>query len=131
MMATILLGMLVVDQLVHLLIPAQFASVDTAHLALDLIAALLTFMLAMTAHRFWPMVAAVLQTLPLLAHFSRLADVGMHPIAYLTMQVAASWLLPPLLAAATWRHQTRLRRSGSDQSWQPSSLQSHLPRVFR
>src|SRR3546814_14691634 len=67
-------------------IPAQFASVDTAHLALDLIAALLTFMLAMTAHRFWPMVAAVLQTLPLLAHFSRLADVGMHPIAYLTMQ---------------------------------------------
>src|SRR3546814_18815846 len=46
-MATILLGMLVVDQLVHLLIPAQFASVDTAHLALDLIAALLTFMLAM------------------------------------------------------------------------------------
>src|SRR3546814_5983530 len=72
-------------------------------------------MLAMTAHRFWPMVAAVLQTLPLLAHFSRLADVGMHPIAYLTMQVAASWLLPPLLAAATWRHQTRLRRSGSDQ----------------
>lgn len=131
MMATILLGMLVVDQLVHLLIPAQFASVDTAHLVLDLIAALLTFMLAMTAHRFWPMVAAVLQTLPLLAHFSRLADVGMHPIAYLTMQVAASWLLPPLLAAATWRHQTRLRRSGSDQSWQPSSLQSHLPRVFR
>jgi len=131
MMATILLGMLVVDQLVHLLIPAQFANVDTAHLALDLIAALLTFMLAMTAHRFWPMVAAVLQTLPLLAHFSRLADVGMHPIAYLTMQVAASWLLPPLLAAATWRHQTRLRRSGSDQSWQPSSLQSHLPRVFR
>src|SRR3546814_9104988 len=73
----------------------------------------------------------ILQTLPLLAHFSRLADVGMHPIAYLTMQVAASWLLPPLLAAATWRHQTRLRRSGSDQSWQPSSLQSHLPRVFR
>lgn len=131
MMATILLGMLVVDQLVHLLIPAQFASVDTAHLALDLIAAILTFMLAMTAHRFWPMVAAVLQTLPLLAHFSRLADVGMHPIAYLSMQVAASWLLPPLLAAATWRHQTRLRRSGSDQSWQPSSLQSHLPRVFR
>src|SRR3546814_16343902 len=66
-------------------------------------------MLAMTAHRFWPMVAAVLQNLPLLAHFSRLADVGMHPIASLTMQVAASWLLPPLLAAATWRHQTRLR----------------------
>src|SRR3546814_5574590 len=88
-MATILLGMLVVDQLVHLLIPAQFASVDTAHLALDLIAALLTFMLAMTAHRFWPLVAAVLQTLPLLAHFSRPSDVGMHPLAYLTLQLAA------------------------------------------
>src|SRR3546814_16644951 len=103
---------LVVDQLVHLLIPAQFASVDTAHLALDLIAALLTFMLAMKAHRFWPMVAAVLQTLPLLAHFSRLADVGMHTIAYLTMKVAASWLLPPLRAAAPRRHPPRLRRGG-------------------
>ena len=75
-MATILLSMLVVDQLAHILIPVQFASVDTAHLAIDLIAAILTFTLAMTAHRFWPLVAAVLQTLPLLAHFSRLADVG-------------------------------------------------------
>src|SRR3546814_14583020 len=111
--------------------PPRSTRTDTLFPYTTLFRSLLTFMLAMTAHRFWPMVAAVLQTLPLLAHFSRLADVGMHPIAYLTMQVAASWLLPPLLAAATWRHQTRLRRSGSDQSWQPSSLQSHLPRVFR
>ncbi len=130
-MASILLALLVTDQSLHLLIPVQFITVDTVHLATDLIAAAATFTLAMFAHRFWPLVAAAVQMLPLLAHATRLADVSMHPIAYLTMQVAASWLLPPLLAVGTWRHQTRLKRNGSDQSWQPSSLQSSLPQVFR
>ena len=38
-------------------------------------------------------------------------------VAYLTMQVGPSWLLPPLLALATWRHQGRVRTNGSDRSW--------------
>ncbi len=47
--------------------------------ALDLFGASATFVLAMTAYRFWPIVAAVLHALPLLAHVSRAVDVSMNP----------------------------------------------------
>src|SRR3546814_10588781 len=52
---------------------------------------------------------SALHFLPLLAHTSRMLDMTLHPAAYLTMQVAASWLVPPLLILATWRHQRCLR----------------------
>lgn len=126
-MAAILAAMVIVDQALHLLIPVRFLAVDTGHLAIDIVAALATLAVALTAYRFWPMIAAVLQILPLLAHTTRAVDIDLHPIAYLTMQVAASWLLPPLLIVATWRHQTRLALQGSDQSWFVSLRSLLLP----
>ncbi|MGR4892724.1 hypothetical protein ACIPPQ_16960 [Sphingopyxis sp. LARHCG72] len=119
-MAFILIAMLAADQALHLVVPARFTMLDAGHLAIDLAAAAATLLLALAAHRFWPLVAAALQILPLLAHFSRAADISVHPIAYLTMQVFASWLLPPLLALGTWRHRKRLHASGSDRSWRGS-----------
>jgi len=116
-MAVILCAMLAADQLLHIFVPVEFASVDTGHLLIDSAAAAATFLLALAAYRFWTMIAAVLQMLPLLAHFSRAMDLSIHPIAYLTAQVAASWLLLPLLALATWQHQQRLKQHGSDRSW--------------
>lgn len=98
-----------------------YQSLDLGYLALDIFGSMATIALAMTAYRFWPMVAAVLHTLPLLAHFSRVVDVSMNPVVYLTMQVASSWCLPPLLIVATWRHRERLKRNGSDPSWRGSS----------
>lgn len=124
LMAAILIAMFAADQILHLFVPARFEAIDAGHLAIDLLAAAATITLALTAHRFWPLVAAVLQTLPLFAHFSRAVDLAMHPVAYLTMQVTASWLLPPLLVVATWRHQTRLKERGSDPSWHDFSPQS-------
>lgn len=129
MMAAILIAMLVSDQALHLFVPVQFATIDTGHLVIDFGAAAATIALAMVAYRFWPMVAAMLQTLPLLGHLSRAMEMSMHPIAYLTMQVAASWLLPPLLVLATWRHQQRLRLRGSDPSWHLSSRRSSPPKA--
>lgn len=120
MMALILIAMLVADQALHLIVPARFEALDAGHLVIDLAAAAATLALALNAHRFWPLAAAALQLLPLLAHFSRAADISVHPIAYLTMQVFASWLLPPLLALGTWRHRRRLLIFGSDRSWQGS-----------
>ncbi|MBE1529847.1 hypothetical protein GGC65_004303 [Sphingopyxis sp. OAS728] len=102
-----------------------YSSLDIGYLALDLFGSLATITLAMTAYRFWPMMAAVLHTLPLLAHFSRVVDMSMHPAVYLTMQVASSWCLPPLLIAGTWHHRQRLMRHGSDRSWRGSSPPSH------
>ncbi|HMO75612.1 MAG TPA: hypothetical protein PKD99_04890 [Sphingopyxis sp.] len=129
--AAILLFMLISDQALHLIFAVNFVTVDTGHLLIDLIAAAATMTVALTAYRFWPMLAAVLQCLPLLAHTTRAIDMELHPIAYLTMQVAASWLLPPLLVAATWHHQKRLARAGSDRSWyislRPSSPNAAKP----
>src|SRR3546814_9965512 len=113
----LLLAMAAADPLLHLFVPARFVTVDMGHLAIDLTAATAMLILALVAYRFWPMVAASLQMLPLLAHFSRAVDISIDPAAYLTMQVAASWLLPPLLILATWRHQARMRKNGSDPSW--------------
>ena len=124
-MAFILLAMLATDQLLHLIAPVRFSTLDVGHLAIDLTAAAATLALALTAHRFWPLIAAALQFLPLLAHVSRASDIAVHPIAYLTMQVFASWLLPPLLALGTWRHRKRLRTCGSDRSWHASWRRSN------
>lgn len=123
-MALILIAMLAADQILHLFIPPRYASVDAGHLTIDLAAAAASVTLALAAHRFWPMPAAVLQILPLMAHVGKAADITVHPAAYLTMQVSAPWLLPPLLVLATWRHQKRLRAHGSDRSWYGLSRRS-------
>lgn len=125
--AAILIAMALADQALHLFVPVRFLAVDTGHLMIDLAAATATMIVALTAYRFWPMIAAALQCLPLLAHTTRAIDISLHPVAYLTMQVAASWLLPPLLVAATWRHQRRLALLGSYRSWVGSSPPS--PRI--
>lgn len=119
-MATIASTMVGGDAVLHHFAAVEFAALDTGHLLIDLFGASSTIWLALSAHRFWPMYAAVLHALPLLAHSSRILDVTLHPAAYLTMQVTASWALPPLLIFATWRHRQRLKRSGSDRSWQSS-----------
>jgi hypothetical protein len=130
-MVAIAVMMVLLDLLLSSLNLANYRSLDLEYLAIDMIGATATIALALLAHRFWPMVAAVLHILPLLAHISRVLDVSMHPIAYLTMQVGSSWLLPPLLLLATWRHQRRLQRNGSDPSWhifwKPSSQPTARP----
>lgn len=119
-MVAIGLGMVVLDRLVLSHGGAEYQTLDWNYLMLDLIGATATIALALFAHRFWPMIAAVLHILPLLGHVSRALNITMDPTAYLTMQVASSWLLPPLLILATWRHQQRLRQNGSDPSWHVS-----------
>lgn len=125
-MAGIAAALVISDQLLHLMVPPEFESLDTGHLAIDLAGAGATFLLALISHRFWPMLAAVLHIFPLLAHLAKALEVPMHPTTYLTMQVAVSWLVPPLLVLGTWRHQRRLAANGSDPSWHGS-----LPRWIR
>lgn len=124
-MAGIAIGMVLSDLLLHQVAPPIFEGLDLGHLAIDLIGAAATFTLAMVAYRFWPMIAAVLHILPLMAHTSRLLEIPVQPVAYLTMQVASSWLVPPLLIAATWRQQRRLTLRGSYPSWHISSRRSN------
>lgn len=95
----------------------SYHALDIGYLAQDAFGALATLALAMVAYRFWTIPAAILHALPLLAHLSRAVDLSISPVVYLTMQVASSWLVPPLLILATWHHQRRLKRFGSDPSW--------------
>ena len=127
-MAAIAAAMVGADQLLHLFIPASFATLDTGHLLIDLFGAVSTIMLALFAHRFWPMCIAVLHMVPMIAHTTRILDVALHPSAYLTMQVAMSWGVPPILILATWRHRRRLARGENEPSWLTSSPQS-IPRA--
>ena len=127
-MAGIATSMVVSDQLLHLFIPPGYLSIDVGHLAIDLMSASATSALALFAYRFWPMFAAVLHILPLLAHTSRALDVSMDPAAYMIMQVAPSWIVPPLLIVATWLHGRRVQRSGSEPSWRGFS-QASIPRA--
>lgn len=120
-MAGIATGMVMSDPLLHHFVPPGYASLDIGHLVIDGFGAASTLVLALVAYRFWPMVAAALHILPMMAHVSRASDLAMHPAAYMIMQVAWSWLVPPLLILATWCHQHRLRESGSDPSWRISS----------
>lgn len=123
-MVAIGVTMVLSDQILHLAVDAEYLRLDLGHLAIDLFGSAATILLAMMALRFWPMVAAVLHTLPMLAHWSRALDVSMHPAAYMIMQVASSWLVPPLLVIATWHHRQRLLQNGSDPSWRSLSPQS-------
>ena len=123
-MAAIALTMVGADQLLHSFVPPEYATLDMGHLAIDLFGAAATFMLALFAHRFWPMCVAVLHMLPLLAHTSRMIDVTMQPAVYLTMQVATSWPVPLILILATWRHRRRLASGESEPSWLVSSPRS-------
>ncbi|SNT08814.1 hypothetical protein [Sphingopyxis indica] len=123
-MAAIAAAMVGLDQLLHAFVPPNFLSLDSGHLAIDLFGAAATIILALFAHRFWPMCVAVLHIAPLLAHISRTIDVNLHPAAYLTMQVATSWPVPAILIFATWRHRRRLARGVSEPSWQISSPSS-------
>lgn len=132
-MAAIAAVMVLSDQMLHLAMPPRYAGLDLGHLVIDLFGAASTMMLALLAYRFWPMMAAALHILPLLAHLSRAVDLALHPAAYMIMQVATSWLVPPLLILATWFHQRRLRRYGSDPSWFISSTPLHraTPKALR
>ncbi len=98
----------------------SYHSLDIGYLWLDVFGATATLALALVAYRFWPIPVAILHALPLLAHLSKAVDLALTPIAYLTMQVGSSWLLPPLLILATWHHQRRLKRFGTDPSWHVS-----------
>lgn len=126
-MAGIAVTIVVWDRLMVGFGTVVYQSLDMGYLALDLFGAVSTFILMMSAYRFWPIAAAVLHALPLLSHASRAIDISMSPMVYLTMQVASSWALPPLLIAATWMHQRRLKRDGNDPSWRGSSRPSSQP----
>jgi len=73
--------------------------------------------IALTADRFWPMLAAGFQVADIAVHLCKLAAPEILSLGYGIG--IASWVYPKLIlfAIGTWRHQQRLARYGKDPAW--------------
>ena len=115
--ASVVIGMVLLDPAVHVFTPLNYTALDPGHLIIDAIAWIGLFAIALRANRFWPLCVVSLQTIALVAHATRLLDMTIHPKAYMIMQIASSSPLLALLMMGTFYHQKRLKTIGSDRSW--------------
>jgi hypothetical protein len=125
--AAVLTTTLVINLLALSITPPTLSSIDYVPFFLDSASLVVFIAIALAARRFWPLCVASLQCLALMAHFTRMMDVDIHPVAYGTMQVASSYPLLLVLALGTFLHQRRLRSNGSDPSWRSSFPWSRHP----
>ncbi|HUP67441.1 MAG TPA: hypothetical protein VM145_04425 [Sphingomicrobium sp.] len=87
-----------------------YSNLEVGVLMVD-IATLAAFtFVAMRSDRFWPLWVSGLQLTTSVAHFLKVADPGLVPIAY--SAAARMWSYPILiiLAVGTWRGQRRMRQ---------------------
>src|SRR5690606_4716121 len=82
--AAVLVGMQGADAVLHAVAGrgALYHSVDTGHLAIDLVAALAFLLIAVNANRIYPLWMAAFQLISVLAHFARQASATVAGLAY-------------------------------------------------
>lgn len=103
---------------------ARFRSVETGLLVVDVATLISMVFLALRADRYWPLWVAALQVLGTAGHALKFADPEVIRRAYAFILAFWSYPMLALLVSGTWRHQQRLARFGSDQSW--SSIKAKL-----
>ncbi|MEA3263663.1 MAG: hypothetical protein U9R07_09290 [Pseudomonadota bacterium] len=104
--------------------PAK-GTLDMVGLSLDLAAFLFFGHLALHAWRVWPIWAASLQLLAVLAHIVRVLEIEMDPVAYLIMRSGPSYFMAVALLIGTISH-IRLTRAGVNRPcWRDWSPPSH------
>lgn len=116
--ALVFIAMAVIQALVMTYMPSRFVRVDPDSLVTDVIGFLGFGYLALEARRFWPIWATSLQILSLSAHFARGADIGIPPMVYAVMRGGPTFGAAIAILVGTLLHWHRLRRRGSDASWQ-------------
>lgn len=104
--------------------PVTFEGVEAGILAIDIALAATFFIVALRAHRFWPIWMFALHATGMLAHLARELQPDATPWAYGFLLMSWSFPMLALLAIGTWRHQRRLTMSGADPSWRTSSRRS-------
>lgn len=72
--------------------------------------------IALRAQRYWPLWIAAIMADVLRTHLLVLVP-GVVPWSYAVMNAAWNYPIPPILAVAAWRHQSRIRQYGSDPAW--------------
>lgn len=96
---------------------ARWNSVELGVLAVDLAVFVGFFMLSVGANRFWPLWMSGMQGVQVFSHFAIALDAKVIPWAYWNAQTLWAYPMLVLLAVATLRHRSRLRRRGADPSW--------------
>lgn len=104
--------------------PVTFEGVEVGILAIDMALAVTFFIVAIMAHRFWPIWMFALHATGMLAHLARELQPEATPWAYGFLLMFWSFPMLAVLAIGTWRHQRRLRTTGADPSWRSSSRRS-------
>lgn len=80
--------------------------------------------LALRAHRFWPIWVSSLLGLGVLGHLARWLGPDVIPWAYWAILTIWSYPILAIIAIGTWNHQRRLTRHGVDPSWSSSLRRS-------
>lgn len=120
--AGIFVWLFVSDRLYHLLVPSGWhgTGVDLGHLAIDLSATGMAWVLALKANRVYPLCFGALQLAALIAHLS----VGLNPSlklgTYGIVMIAPSYLQMVVFALGLAFHYRRQAKFGPYPSWRES-----------
>lgn len=96
---------------------SRFRGVETGVLVVDILAFAAFALLAMRAHRFWPIWVSALLGLGVVGHLAMSLHPQVIPWAYAVVLSVWSYPILLLIVAGTWNHRRRLTRSGVDPSW--------------
>lgn len=122
LLATVLVAMLVVDQIYHLAVGGsiQWRQANLGHLAIDLAVLAAIFAVALHANRIYPLWIGASQIIAVLAHLYRLSLTEINRFAYDMMSVMPSYIQLTALTLGLSFHMSRRRRLGSYRSWRGS-----------
>ena len=101
----------------HLLLGVQSEQIDIPGLAIDIFGFAAFSWIALFAWRIWPLWASSLQLIAVAAHTARSLDIPIHPLIYVLMRTAPTYLevIVLLIGVASYRKQMRVH--GSMPSW--------------
>lgn len=96
--------------LVRPAVAIRYREVEVAVFVIDALLLLGLAVVAVRSDRWWPVCAAALQALTVLAHVGKVVNPDLWRYGYQLMAVWAAWPTVGLLAAGVWSHRRRARR---------------------
>lgn len=108
------------------LIGIQLEGPDHFGFVVDIVGFTGFLMIALFAMRVWPLWAAALQLIAVTAHLVMACDIHIHPMAYLLMRYAPSYLVSIILLLACIRMRWRGSATDKNSSWRVWSVLSIL-----
>lgn len=124
--ALVMLLMALAGQVYHSVVGPTYVlhRIDWVYFTIDAAAVAVLLTIAVLANRIYPLWIGLLQLIAFGAHFARLAEDQITPLAYAIMFFLPSWFQALAVSLGIWLHRRRYRRYGRYRSWRTSSLHS-------